>query len=153
MSARLKPRPAFRAMEAADLDAVTAVENAVYPYPWTRGNFDDSLRAGFDCRVLEWEGVLAGYGVVMVAVDEAHLLNLTVAADWQRQGFGRRILGHFMGRARRAGATSMLLEVRPSNRAARALYAAAGFAEIAERRNYYPAPGGRENAIVMGRAL
>jgi ribosomal-protein-alanine N-acetyltransferase len=93
---------------------------------------------------------LIGYGVLMIGVGEAHLLNLSVARPWQRRGLGRALLDHFVELAGRFGATRLLLEVRPSNVAARALYAQAGFLELSVRRGYYPAEGGREDAILMG---
>lgn len=136
-------------MTAADLDAVVAIEEEIYPHPWTRGNFGDSLAADYDCWITECGGVRAGYCVVMIAAGEAHLLNLSVAGLWQRRGLGREILGFVLQLARRRGAQRILLEVRPSNQAARALYAAAGFNEVARRRDYYPAGAGREDAIVL----
>jgi len=136
-------------MVAEDLDAVVAIEGAIYPHPWTRGNFADSLEAGYHCCVVECAGEMAGYTVVMIAAGEAHLLNLSVAAPWQRRGIGREALGFVARLARGYGATKILLEVRPSNMAAIALYAAAGFNEIAVRRGYYPAGDGREDAVVM----
>ena len=103
--------------------------------------------------VLAGAGGLVGYGVLMIAVGESHLLNLSVAAAEQGRGYGRAMLRHFVDIARGAGAGRMLLEVRPSNVAARALYGAHGFSEIGLRRNYYPAAVGREDAIVLGREL
>lgn len=153
MSALLDTLPRFRPMREADLDAVLAVENAIYAHPWTRGNFEDSLRAGYGCWMLEWREVLVGYGVLMPGAGETHLLNISVAADWQRQGHGRSLLEFFVARSRELRATALFLEVRPSNRAARALYAANGFREIGRRPRYYPAAGGREDAILMGRQL
>ena len=136
-------------MTAADLDAVVAIEQDVYPHPWTRGNFRDSLAAGYQCWVAECGGAIAGYCVVAMAADEAHLLNMSIAAPWQRRGIGREVLGFVLRLAREAGSARILLEVRPSNEAARALYTAAGFAAIGTRRDYYPAGGGREDAIVL----
>ncbi|HET9700093.1 MAG TPA: ribosomal protein S18-alanine N-acetyltransferase [Burkholderiales bacterium] len=153
MSAQLETMPAARPMRLQDLDAVIAIENRVYPFPWTRGNFRDSISAGYDCRVFELAGVIIGYGVVMRAVDEAHLLNLSVAANWQGRGYGRALLRHFMSFARDGACNFISLEVRPSNLAAIRLYQSEGFREIAVRRGYYPAERGREDAIVMGRAL
>jgi [ribosomal protein S18]-alanine N-acetyltransferase len=141
--------PRYRRMTAADLDTVIAIETAIYPYPWTRGNFADSIQAGYHCWVAECAGVLVGYFVVMAAAGEAHLLNLSVSAAWQRRGIGREALGFALTLARDHGAGKVLLEVRPSNRAALALYASAGFAELAVRRGYYPDASGREDAVVM----
>lgn len=150
MSARPELLPRLRPMRESDLDAVAAIEADIYTHPWTRGNFDDSLRAGYSAWVLEGGGEVLAYGVVMMGVGEAHLLNLSVARAWQRRGIGRELLGFLLARAREMGAAAVFLEVRPSNAAARALYARHGFRELAVRRNYYPAHGGREDAIVMG---
>lgn len=153
MSALPKNLPLIRPMQMSDLDAVIAIEQTVYPYPWTRGNFSDSLRAGYSCWVMECGGTLVGYGVLMMAVQEAHLLNLSVGKSWQRQGLGRKLLQHFIALARDYSADFMYLEVRPSNVAALALYDAFEFQRIALRRNYYPVFGGREDAILMGLRL
>ena len=153
MSAQLDNLPEFRPMRAADLDRVMEIEPALYSHPWTRGNFDDSLVAGYSCWVVECGSAVAGYGVLMLGVREAHLLNLSVAQDWQRRGFGRMLLEHFVRVARGSDAAQMFLEVRPSNVAARRLYVDFGFREITVRRGYYPLGRGREDAILMGIAL
>lgn len=153
MSARLDSIPRYRQMTAADLDAVVAIERVIYLHPWTRGNFSDSLAAGYHCWVAECGGEIAGYTVVMIAAGEAHLLNLSVAAPWQRRGIGREALNFAIQLARDYGAGKLLLEVRPSNEAAIALYVSSGFAEIARRRSYYPAGVAREDAIVLERLL
>ena len=153
MSAQLDNLPEFRPMRAADLDRVMQIEPGLYTHPWTRGNFDDSLIAGYSCWVVECGGNLAGYGVLMIAVREAHLLNLSVAAPWQRRGFGRMLLNHFVNVARGSDAAQMFLEVRPTNVAARGLYVEFGFREITVRRGYYPSGCGREDAILMGIGL
>ncbi|MCC7483504.1 MAG: ribosomal protein S18-alanine N-acetyltransferase [Burkholderiales bacterium] len=140
-------------MGAGDLDVVTAIERDIYSHPWTPGNFRDSLDAGYHCWILECASVLAGYTIVAVAAAEAHLLNLSVARSWQGRGYGRELLAFALRLARDYGAGVVLLEVRPSNAAARALYAAAGFAEIGVRHGYYPAEQGREDAIVLRLAL
>ncbi|HQR51713.1 MAG TPA: ribosomal protein S18-alanine N-acetyltransferase [Burkholderiales bacterium] len=153
MSAQLADAVWFRLMRTSDLDRVIAIEERVYTHPWTRGNFADSLRAGYGCWTLECDGVVQGYGVLMTGVDEAHLLNLTIAAETQGRGYGRRLLAHFLGLARDLGARSIYLEVRPSNVIARDLYRRDGFREVGIRRGYYPALAGREDAIVMERRL
>jgi ribosomal-protein-alanine N-acetyltransferase len=145
--------PRYRRMTAADLDTVVAVEGTIYPHPWTRGNFSDSLQAGYHCWVLECGGAAAAYTVVMIAAGEAHLLNLSVAGPWQRRGIGRELLKFVLKLARDYGAARIFLEARPSNEAAIGLYASAGFAEVAVRPSYYPAGAGREDAIVLERSL
>ena len=149
MSALLENLPRYRAMTIHDLDAVMAIEKVVYPHPWTRGNFSDSLHSGYHCWMMECGGESVGYIVAMIAAGEAHVLNLSIAAQWQRRGHGSALLEFLLGFARERGAGRVLLEVRLSNAAGRGLYAAAGFREIATRRGYYPDYNGREDAIVM----
>lgn len=155
MSAVVRPaEDRFAPMRAEDLDEVMAIENDLYPFPWTRGNFRDSLRAGYSVWTLRGpEGELIAYAVVMIALDEAHLLNLSVARHQQRRGQGWRTLDWMASVARDHGARSMLLEVRPSNSTGQRLYSSYGFEPIGRRRDYYPAVGGREDAIVMRIAL
>jgi ribosomal-protein-alanine N-acetyltransferase len=153
MSAVLKNLPELAPMREADLAEVSAVENAIYTHPWTRGNFADSIRAGYACRTWRLDGALAGYFVLMAAAGEAHLLNLSVAAGHQRSGHGKALLGEAVALARSLGARHLFLEVRPSNRAAQALYVRYGFRKVAVRRGYYPAQAGREDALVLTLAL
>jgi ribosomal-protein-alanine N-acetyltransferase len=149
VSALLDDRPQYRVMTGDDLDPVIAIENAIYPHPWTRGNFSDSLAAGYHCWILEAAGEVLGYSVMAIAAGEAHLLNLSIAGKWQRRGLGREMLRFLVKFARDFMAQKIYLEVRPSNMAGRALYARAGFTVIATRRDYYPAASGREDAVIM----
>lgn len=153
MSARLEPQPFFRPMREDDLDVVAAIEHAVYPFPWTRGNFRDSIESGYGCWVYQHDQFIIGYAVMMLAVGEAHLLNITVTPEWQGQGRGKAFMLHLMRVARDYHANAMFLEVRPSNAVARRLYHKLGFDYIAVRRNYYPSHHGREDAIIMRRDL
>jgi ribosomal-protein-alanine N-acetyltransferase len=153
MSAVMRPHRVLRPMRSSDFDQVLAIERAIYTHPWTVGNFRDSLQAGYSCWVMEHDGAMVGYGVLMIGVAEAHLLNLSVAREWQRRGLGRELLQHFVQLARQLEAERLFLEVRPSNVSARGLYARAGFRELYVRRGYYPADGGREDAILMGMDL
>ncbi len=143
----------FRPMGREDLGAVLAIECDVYPFPWTRGNFSDSLQAGYGCWVYEVNGAVVGYGVMMLAAGEAHLLNVAIARKWQRRGMGRKLMQHLIKVAREYHAEFMFLEVRPSNIAAHRLYEDLGFTEIVVRKNYYPAHKGREDAVIMGLSL
>jgi [ribosomal protein S18]-alanine N-acetyltransferase len=153
LSAVLKDVPRLAPMAERDLDEVMAVENAIYTHPWTRGNFADSLRAGYESRVLRLGPELLGYFVLMVAAAEGHLLNLSIAAAHQRAGHGAWLLVHAAELARKLGARSLFLEVRPSNRGAQALYTRFGFRKVAVRRGYYPAHTGREDALVLALPL
>ena len=149
MSAQIDSTTTYRRMAESELDQVVEIETAVHVHPWTRGNFSDSLNAGYHCWAARREGALVGYGVLVIAAGEAHLLNLSVAPGWQRRGVGAELTRFLVKLARDYGAQSIYLEVRPSNVAARALYAGHGFAEIGVRRDYYPSPNGREDAVIM----
>lgn len=149
MSAQLQEAPPIRAMLTTDLDAVMAIEGEIYPFPWTRGNFSDSIISGYHCLVFEQAGSIIGYGVMMIGPDEAHMLNLSIAATWQRRGWGGMLLQHFIGLAREHHVRLMYLEVRQSNPGAVRLYQQAGFSQIATRKDYYPAMNGREDAVIM----
>jgi ribosomal-protein-alanine N-acetyltransferase len=149
MSAVLKPGPLLAPMGEADLAEVMAIETAIYSHPWTRGNFADSLRAGYACRTWRLGAELLGYFVVMAAAGEAHLLNLSIAPGHQRSGHGAALLREAAKLARGEGAQHLFLEVRPSNTAAQSLYTRFGFRKVAVRRGYYPARSGREDALVL----
>lgn len=140
-------------MHASDVAAVLAAEHRIYPFPWTEGNFVDSLKAGYSAWICREDGVLAGYAVMMMAVDEAHLLNISILPERQRRGLGGELLAHLFRIARGHGAVRMFLEVRPSNATGRAFYRRFLFEEIGRRREYYPAHVGREDAIVLARDL
>ncbi|MDP2070811.1 ribosomal protein S18-alanine N-acetyltransferase [Methylotenera sp.] len=153
MSAMLKTQYQFRPMQMDDLDAIMAIEPHIYPYPWTRGNFSDSLTSGYSAWVLVWNEQIIAYSLMMMVLDEVHLLNLSVAKDYQKQGLGRLLLEYMVGIAKNNQMANMFLEVRPSNIPAIALYENMGFNEMAIRRAYYPAVDGREDAVLMGLAL
>jgi ribosomal-protein-alanine N-acetyltransferase len=140
-------------MQMEDLDAIMAIEPTIYSHPWTRGNFSDSLKSGHHAWVLEEDGKVIGYALTMMVLDEAHLLNLSVAKSHQKQGLGRYLLSHMIAVARHHNALNMFLEVRVSNKTAISLYENMGFCEMAIRRGYYPATQGREDAVLMGLAI
>lgn len=145
----------FVAMRVQDVPQVIAVENTIYEFPWTPGNFCDSIHAGYTATLLlNQHNVLLGYFVLMHAVDEAHLLNLSVAQQHQERGYGSRLLQHIFDTAKASGLRRILLEVRPSNPRAAALYLRSNFTQIGVRKNYYPAHAGtREDALVMEKLL
>ena len=153
MSAMLNPQYQFRPMTPDDLDAIMDIEPHIYSHPWSRGNFSDSLISGYPAWVLLHDAKIIGYALMMMVLDEAHLLNLSVAKAYQKQGLGRLLLEHMITIAKKHHAANMFLEVRPSNISAIALYENIGFNEMAIRRGYYPAHNGREDAVLMGLAL
>lgn len=159
MSAVRSPSPwgsaTRRPMTVLDLDAVLAIEAQCYSHPWTRGNFIDSLAAGYLAELrLSDAGECIGYWVAMPGVEEMHLLNLSVAPRHQRRGHAQAMMRDLVQHARERGDHQLWLEVRISNTAARLLYGRIGFLESGLRRNYYPLVGGRrEDALLMSLAL
>lgn len=141
--------PEISRMTADDLDAVVALEASLQDFPWSRGNFADSLAAGHEMQVLRLGGDVVGFSVVVSIVDEAHLLVIGVDRRHHRHGHGARLLRQVIATARAAGAARLLLEVRPANTQAIAFYQSFGFAQIGVRRGYYPAVAGREDALVF----
>ena len=145
--------PFIREMRQIDLPRVAALEREAYEFPWSPGIFRDCLLAGYTSAVIEERNEVAGYAIMSVAAGEAHLLNLCVAASVRRQGYGSRLLEFVLTRALTVGAERLYLEVRPSNLAALALYQAKGFEQIGVRRDYYRAPNGSEDAVVLALRL
>lgn len=140
-------------MQEADLDAVAALEAELQVFPWTRGHFLDSLQAGHSLWVCVDDAGMLGFSVAMQVLDEAHLLNIGVARRHQGQGLGARLLQQVMTEAAHRGAVRLFLEVRPSNERAVDLYRQFGFRQIGVRKGYYPAPLGREDALIFDREL
>ena len=141
-------------MTEADLEAVVAVEQSAYSHPWTRGNFLDSHKAGYQVITLLGEDSLLGYFVAMPGVQEVHLLNITVDPDYQRQGWGVMMLDALCIWSRGQDAKWLWLEVRASNLRAINVYQLYGFKRVGERKNYYPLQvGQREHAVVMSLQL
>lgn len=145
-----------RRMRPSDLDMVVTNEELSYANPWSKRIFLDCLRSGYECWVVATRDAILAHGVLSVAVGESHLLTLCVHPDARRQSHGRRMLQFLLKQARRLGADSCFLEVRPSNQEARALYYSLGFVQVGERRHYYPAQAGstfREDALILCRVL
>src|SRR2546428_3998996 len=115
MSAVLKDVVELASMRERDLAEVMAIEGAVYSHPWSRGNFADSLRAGYECRTLRLGTELIGYFILMVAAGEGPLLNLSIAAAHQRRRRRSALLRDAARPARSLRARHLLLEVRPSH--------------------------------------
>ncbi len=146
-------KEACRPMVPADLHDVSKVEAEIYSFPWTKRNFADSIEAGYSAWVVRDQGRLLGYCVLMAVLDEAHLLNISVAAPAQGRGVGRLLLDWAERAATIRAAATLMLEVRPSNGIAVGFYERHGYVRIGSRRGYYPAIGGREDAIVMRKSL
>lgn len=141
-------------MLAIDLNEVLAIEKRAYEFAWTEGIFRDCIRAGYHCRVLEPpHGFIQAYGIMSASAGEAHILNLCVRTELQGRGLSRQVLDHLLQLAASLQAQTVFLEVRLSNQPALRLYASAGFCEVGLRCGYYPAAQGREDALVLAKAL
>ena len=155
MSAVVKPPVLnFRSATVADVNAIMAIEDQVYKFPWTSRIFIDCIRVGYSCQCCEADGQLIAYGIMSMGASEAHVLNICVHPDWQNQGVGHDLLQQLLDIARDNAVDNVFLEVRPSNHAAMALYEKLGFNIIGTRKDYYPAEGGhREDAVILARAI
>ena len=155
MSAVLKPVEArFEPLAEQHLEAVLQLEQQAYAHPWLRANFSDSLQSGYQAQLLLADEILLGYFVAMKGVDEVHLLNITVAPPYQRQGWARVMLDALAIWAKGQGAQWLWLEVRAGNQRAMDVYVASGYRRVGERKSYYPAAQGqREDAVVMNLRL
>jgi len=142
-----------RRMQLADLPDVLRNERLGYMHPWTEGIFRDCLRNGQECWLLMSSNLNVGHGILSIAAGESHLLNVCVHPDFQGHGFGRIIVEHVLAQARAGKASTIFLEVRPSNVAACELYDKLGFNEVGIRENYYPSKVGREDALVLAKEL
>jgi ribosomal-protein-alanine N-acetyltransferase len=136
-------------MRRRHVRAVLAIEERVFPTPWSYGLYLSELAqpAVRGYYVACVGGVVVGYGGIMLVVGEAHVTTLGVAPAWQRLGIGRIVLLHLAHDAIRRGCTDLTLEVRVSNEAAQALYREFGFAPAGIRKNYYSEI--REDALIM----
>lgn len=149
-AARNLPELAFHDFIESDVAAVAAIEADVYVFPWSAGNFRDSIFSGYRCIGAWVDGELVSYAVVMTALEEAHLLNLAVAKKFQRCGVGAAMLEYVLAEMRFEKRDMVYLEVRPSNISGRRLYERYGFKQLGLRRDYYPALTGREDALFLG---
>jgi len=143
----------FREMTVDDVPAIMKIENKVYTHPWTKGIFLDCIRVGYHSWVYSEQESLLAYGLVSVAANEAHILNICVSPDAQGRGLGKRMLHKLMQLAADRQGNSIFLEVRESNLVAQNLYDQEGFNRIGLRKNYYPAEDGREDALVYAKEL
>ena len=144
----------FEPLLADRLDQVMQVEQRAYALPWSRANFLDALHSGYQAQMLVAGEQLLGYFVAMQGVDEVHLLNITVAPEFQGQGWSRLLLEALGIWSRGISAQWLWLEVRVGNARAIHVYEAHGFRRVGLRKGYYPAgQGQREDAIVMSLGL
>jgi ribosomal-protein-alanine N-acetyltransferase len=140
-------------MTLDDVDAVMLLENKVYQFPWTDRIFKDCIRVGYDCWLALLENRVVAHAVISVAAGESHILNLSVTEDHQGKGIGKQFIQFLLNIAYNKRAQIMMLEVRPSNVRAIKCYNSAGFNEIGSRKDYYPSPNGKEDALLFARQI
>jgi len=139
----------IRSINEDDLDAIMAIEEDAYDFPWTKKIFLDCLRMGYCCRLIEYDNQIIAYAIMSIAADEAHLLNLCVCKSKQNEGLGQYLLTAMIEIALNQSTEFIFLEVRPSNILAINLYDKNNFNEVGRRKNYYPAGKAREDAIIL----
>ena len=149
----IEPVTGFRQMYFDDLARVVEIEEDAYVTPWTEGIFRDCIRVAYHCFVYQQDAAVQAYGIITVAANEAHILNLCVSTECRGQGLGRKMLHKLIDVAEQKDSDSIFLEVRESNEIAINLYKDEGFNEIGVRKNYYPAKDGKENALIFAKAL
>jgi ribosomal-protein-alanine N-acetyltransferase len=133
----------FHPLGINDLAEMMAIEKSSYPQPWSASVMRDSLLSahsrvwGIFVSNKDKELKLIGFGVITVIFDEAEILSMTIEQNYQRNGYGRKLLNFLTRKATKAGAEKVFLEVRVTNIGAISLYKSVGFKEISLRKKYY----------------
>ena len=145
--------PVVGPMRLGDIEEVVAIERVSFQTPWSRAAFRYELTENrvARCLVARSDDSVVGYLCLWEIGHEIHITNLAVHPSFRRRGIGRRLLAPVLEDGRRRGITLVLLEVRPTNAEARALYESLGFRVIGRRKGYYFDTG--EDALVMEAAL
>jgi len=149
----IEPELTFRQMALEDISDVIQLENEVYQFPWTDRIFKDCIRVGYDCWLAHLGNTVVAHAVISIAAGESHILNLSVTRNHQGKGIGKQFIQFLLNIARNKRAQIMMLEVRPSNIRAINCYSSAGFNEIGCRKDYYPAPNGKEDALLFAKQI
>lgn len=149
MPAKLK----FSALHEKDIEELLYIERECHSHPWSQGIFHDCFKAGYQFLGCKESGYIVGYIVMMLAVDELHILNVCVTQSHQGQGVGKQLIEQSHAIAKKQQAVACFLEVRASNRVAQSLYQQLGYDIISTRKDYYPSTQGREDAIIMKKHL
>lgn len=140
-------------LSPANLDAAFALEQRCHTFPWSRQTFESNQGERYFNLGLFLDAQLIGFAITQVVLDEATLFNLAIDPDVRRQGHAQALLAYLEEALIARHVMTLWLEVRASNEGALALYRKYGFNEVTVRRNYYPAPGGREDAVIMALPL
>ena len=146
----MSSQPLVRNMLPDDISTIVEIEQATYAFPWSQTLFEDCFQENYRPQVLELEGQLIGYAVILATVEEGHVMNFCIAPDFQQRGYGMFLLKNILGDTMHSGVRKIIIEVRVSNQAAINLYQKVGFCQIGVRKKYYPAQNqSREDALVL----
>lgn len=140
-------------LSSDDLNAVYAIEQRSHQFPWSEKTLASNQGERYFNLRLDMDGKIVAFAITQIVLDEATLFNIAVDPDYQRRGLGKALLEYLINELEHKSITTLWLEVRASNLAARSLYEDLGFNEVTIRKNYYPAQNGREDAIVMALPL
>ncbi len=135
-------------MTAAHVPAVARLERVCFSDPWSEASVASELENPLSLWLVALvDGQVAGYVGSQAVLDAADVMNVAVAPEHRRRGLARLLLTELERRLAARGVTSLALEVRPSNEAARALYAALGYRQAGRRPRYYRNPP--EDALIL----
>lgn len=138
----------IRRMTEEDLEEVCKIEKDTFSEPWTREDFDHSIKnTNNRYLVVEEQGCIAGYCGYWGVVGEGYIYNVAVRKDFRRRQIGLSMLRELIQQAFKMGISSLTLEVRFSNHAAIELYERLGFVNSGVRRDFYSKP--KEDAVIM----
>jgi len=142
----------IRKMTPIDIDAIMRIEIESFTLPWSRESYLGELKNNFATYLVgDYEGEVIGYGGIWVVFDEGHITNVAVAPEFRKAGVGQALMEELEKAARQKKATRILLEVRPSNIAALALYRGLGYLTSGLRKEYYS--DNNEDALVMTKLI
>ena len=143
--------PNYINMEEIHIKDIINIENNSYGYPWSEKIFNDCLKNNYFCRVLILDNILIGFLISSIIQDECNIMNLCVDIKYRGSGYGRFMLNKLHNEIKNHNCKIVFLECRPSNKSAMSLYKSEGYNEVGIRRNYYPAPNGYEDAIILAK--
>ncbi|HAN29319.1 MAG TPA: ribosomal-protein-alanine N-acetyltransferase [Haliea salexigens] len=145
--------PVIRPALPEDIPSMASLDAQASAWPWRESQYVRCCAVAEDASeralLLEVNGALQGFVVYAREFDDGSIYNIVVASSARRQGFGESLLQSAVDAMLATGARRCVLEVRKSNLPARRLYEQMGFHVDGLRRNYYPLPPGREDAVLM----
>lgn len=141
-----------RKLTSRDLDKLMIIEKESFSLPWSRESYEAELHNHFaSYLVCDWEGEIAAYAGIWTVFGEAHITNVAVGKRYRQRGMGRTLMQELEKVALAKKTRRILLEVRPSNQAALAMYHGLGYVQTSVRKEYYA--DNQEDALVMTKFL